>query len=123
VVYYQFQITLSGICGTRVARKKKNIAYTAKQNAEFDRAELMLYEEVTRMPPFRRKSLVVVGTSGIARRTLKNRLVNSDPHRFGAVIPSNYLFLFITIYLFYLFLILKYKLQPLPDYLEKEKSR
>ncbi|XP_035714586.1 MAGUK p55 subfamily member 2 isoform X4 [Folsomia candida] len=77
-----------GICGTRVARKKKNIAYTAKQNAEFDRAELMLYEEVTRMPPFRRKTLVIVGTSGVARRTLKNRLVNWDPHRFGAVLPT-----------------------------------
>lgn len=77
-----------GICGTRIARKKKNIPYTAKQNAEFDRAELMLYEEVTRMPPFRRKTLVIVGMSGIARRTLKNRLVNSDPHKFGAVLPS-----------------------------------
>lgn len=45
---------VSGICGTRIARKKKKCVYTAKQNSEFDRAELILYEEVTRMPPFRR---------------------------------------------------------------------
>jgi guanylate kinase len=62
--------------------------YTAKLNAEFDRAELMLYEEVTRMPPFRRKNLILVGTSGLARRTLKNRLINSDPYKFGAVIAT-----------------------------------
>ena len=47
----------------------------------------MLYEEVTRMPPFRRKTLVLIGVSGVGRRTLKNRLVNSDPDRFGVVIP------------------------------------
>lgn len=77
-----------GLCGTRIARKKKKCVYTAKQNSEFDRAELILYEEVTRMPPFRRKTLVIVGTSQIARRTLKNRLINSDPNRFGTVLPS-----------------------------------
>lgn len=77
-----------GICGTRVARKKKKSIYTAKLNSDFGRAELMLYEEVTRIGPFRRKTLVLVGTSGIARRTLKNRLVSSDPHKFGAVVPS-----------------------------------
>ncbi|ODM94967.1 MAGUK p55 subfamily member 2 [Orchesella cincta] len=76
-----------GICGTRIARKKKKCVYTAKQNSEFDRAELILYEEVTRMPPFRRKTLVIVGTSMIARRTLKNRLINSDPNRFGTILP------------------------------------
>ncbi|CAL8135551.1 unnamed protein product [Orchesella dallaii] len=76
-----------GICGTRIARRKKKCVYQAKQNSEFDRAELILYEEVTRMPPFRRKTLVIVGTSMIARRTLKNRLINSDPNRFGTILP------------------------------------
>jgi len=61
--------------------------YQSKQNAEFDKAELSLYEEVTRMPPFRRKTLALVGCHGVGRRTLKNRLINSDPDKFGAVIP------------------------------------
>lgn len=76
-----------GICGTRVSKKKRKTMYQSKQNCEFDRAELLLYEEVTRMPPFRRKTLALVGSQGVGRRTLKNRLINSDPEKFGTIIP------------------------------------
>lgn len=61
--------------------------YKSMANCDFDKADLMLYEEVTRMPPFKRKTLALVGVRGVGRRTLKNRLVNSDPDKFGAVIP------------------------------------
>ena len=64
--------------------------YRSVANCEFDKADLMLYEEVTRMPPFRRKTLVLIGVSGVGRRTLKNRLVNSDPDRFGVVLPRKF---------------------------------
>lgn len=76
-----------GICGTRISKRKRKTMYRSVANCEFDKADLMLYEEVTRMPPFRRKTLVLIGVQGVGRRTLKNRLVNSDPDRFGAVIP------------------------------------
>ncbi|XP_071448503.1 protein PALS2 [Hetaerina americana] len=76
-----------GICGTRISKKKRKTMYQSKQNCEFDRAELLLYEEVTRMPPFRRKTLALVGSHGVGRRTLKNRLINSDPEKFGTIIP------------------------------------
>ncbi|XP_037957234.1 MAGUK p55 subfamily member 6 isoform X2 [Teleopsis dalmanni] len=76
-----------GICGTRISKRKRKTMYRSVANCEFDKADLMLYEEVTRMPPFRRKTLVLIGVSGVGRRTLKNRLVNSDPDRFGVVIP------------------------------------
>ncbi|KAL5279948.1 MPP6 family protein [Megaselia abdita] len=76
-----------GICGTRISKKKKKTMYRSVANCEFDKADLLLYEEVTRMPPFRRKTLVLIGVSGVGRRTLKNRLINSDPDKFGAVIP------------------------------------
>ncbi|KAF4522807.1 hypothetical protein B566_EDAN017159 [Ephemera danica] len=76
-----------GICGTRISKKKRKTMYQSKQNSEFDKAELMLYEEVTRMPPFRRKTLALIGCHGVGRRTLKNRLINSDPDKFGAVVP------------------------------------
>ncbi|KAI9586591.1 MAGUK p55 subfamily member 6 isoform X1 [Glossina fuscipes] len=76
-----------GICGTRISKRKRKTMYRSVANCEFDKAELMLYEEVTRMPPFRRKTLALIGVSGVGRRTLKNRLVNSDPDRFGFVIP------------------------------------
>jgi len=77
-----------GICGTRVSKKKKKIQYKSNQNTEFDKADLMLYEEVTRMPPFKRKTLVLIGVHGVGRRTLKTRLINSDPDKFGGVIPT-----------------------------------
>lgn len=48
---------------------------------------MQLYEEVTRMPPFKRKTLILIGVQGVGRRTLKNRLINSDPQKFGTVIP------------------------------------
>ncbi|CAD6996977.1 MAGUK p55 subfamily member 6 isoform X2 [Ceratitis capitata] len=75
------------ICGTKVSKRKKTMMYKSIANCDFDKADLMLYEEVTRMPPFRRKTLVLIGVPGVGRRTLKNRLVNSDPERFGIVLP------------------------------------
>lgn len=75
------------ICGTRISKKKKRKMYQSKSNGEFDAAELLLYEEVARMPPFRRKTLALVGPRGVGRRTLKNRLINSDPDKFGTIVP------------------------------------
>lgn len=76
-----------GICGTRISKKKRKIIYQTKSNTEFDKAELLLYEEVTRMPPFQRRTLALVGSHGVGRRTLKYRLINSDQEKFAAVIP------------------------------------
>lgn len=76
-----------GICGTRISKKKKKIKYQSKSNNDYDKAELMLYEEVTRMPPFKRRTLALVGSQGVGRRTLKNRLINSNPEKFGSVMP------------------------------------
>ncbi|XP_012262525.2 MAGUK p55 subfamily member 2 [Athalia rosae] len=75
------------ICGTRISKKKRRKMYQSKSNGEFDAAELLLYEEVARMPPFRRKTLALVGPRGVGRRTLKNRLINSDPDKFGTIVP------------------------------------
>lgn len=71
----------------QISKKKKKTMYKSKQNGEFDKADIMIYEEVTKMPPFKRKTLVLVGVQGVGRRTLKNRLINSDPEKFGTIIP------------------------------------
>ncbi|POI23746.1 hypothetical protein CIB84_012505 [Bambusicola thoracicus] len=55
--------------------------------SEFDRHELLIYEEVARMPPFRRKTLVLIGAQGVGRRSLKNKLIMSDQARYGTTIP------------------------------------
>lgn len=73
--------------------------YQSKWNGEFDKAELLLYEEVTKMPPFKRRTLALIGTTGVGRRTLKGRLINSDPEKFAGVIPckfSFYMLFFLT---------------------------
>uniref|UniRef100_A0A8B9KEJ4 Membrane protein, palmitoylated 6a (MAGUK p55 subfamily member 6) n=1 Tax=Astyanax mexicanus TaxID=7994 RepID=A0A8B9KEJ4_ASTMX len=79
----------SGIlCGTIAGkRKKKKMMYLTAKNAEFDRHELQIYEEVARMPPFQRKTLVLIGAQGVGRRSLKNRLIVLNPLRFGTTVP------------------------------------
>ena len=54
---------------------------------ELDRTDLLIYEEVARMPPFQRKSLVLLGAKNVGRRTLKQRLIKADPSRFAGVVP------------------------------------
>jgi len=56
---------------------------------ELDRTDLLIYEEVARMPPFQRKTLVLLGAKGVGRRTLKRRLLDADPERrrFDTVVP------------------------------------
>lgn len=80
--------TRTSICGTKVSRKsKKKEIYNVGQNSDFDRAELQLYEEVCRTPAFERRTLVLVGASGVGKQALKNRLITMDPERFGTPLP------------------------------------
>jgi len=81
---YSTKIT---ICGTKVTKKKKKEMYQLNQYQEFEKAELTLYEEVCRMPPFDRKTLVLIGAQGVGRRTLKARLISYDPDRFDSPFP------------------------------------
>lgn len=54
---------------------------------EFDRHEIQIYEEVAKMPPFQRKTLVLIGAQGVGRRSLKNRFIVLNPARFGTTVP------------------------------------
>ncbi|XP_064030276.1 MAGUK p55 subfamily member 2 isoform X3 [Pogoniulus pusillus] len=75
------------LCGSLSGRRKKRMMYLTTKNAEFDRHELLIYEEVARMPPFRRKTLVLIGAQGVGRRSLKNKLIMSDQARYGTTVP------------------------------------
>ncbi|KPM02349.1 MAGUK p55 subfamily member 6-like protein [Sarcoptes scabiei] len=79
--------TKTSICGTKITKKKKKEMYLLQSNYEFDKAELSLYEEVCRTPPFERKTLILIGAQGVGRGTLKNRVTNYDPERFEIPIP------------------------------------
>lgn len=71
----------------QISKKKKKFVYESRSSVQLEGAELALYEEVARTPPFLRRILALVGTKGVGRRTLKNRLIQENPDRFGAVIP------------------------------------
>ncbi|XP_062030869.1 MAGUK p55 subfamily member 2 isoform X1 [Lepus europaeus] len=79
--------TSGTLCGSLAGKKKKRMMYLTTKNAEFDRHELLIYEEVARMPPFRRKTLVLIGAQGVGRRSLKNKLIMWDPDRYGTTVP------------------------------------
>lgn len=68
--------------------KTKNESYSSSFCVtEFDRYELQIYEEVAKMPPFQRKTLVLIGAQGVGRRSLKNRLIFINPLRYGTTVP------------------------------------
>ncbi|XP_063953584.1 protein PALS2-like [Lytechinus pictus] len=73
-------------CGLVKSKKKKREKYETRKNHQFDRSDIVIYEEVQEMPPFQRKTIVLLGAQGVGRRTLKNRLIEHDPSRFGVPI-------------------------------------
>ncbi|XP_008328830.1 MAGUK p55 subfamily member 2-like isoform X1 [Cynoglossus semilaevis] len=75
------------LCTGVGGKKKKKMMYVTTKNAEFDRHEILLYEEVAKVPPFKRKTLILIGAQGVGRRRLKNKLLLLDPHLFGTTIP------------------------------------
>ncbi|KAI4896486.1 hypothetical protein NFI96_018652 [Prochilodus magdalenae] len=82
------ELTTAGpLCAGMGGKKKKKMMYLTTKNAEFDRHELRIYEEVAKVPPFRRKTLVLIGAQGVGRRSLKNKLLVSEPHRYGTTTP------------------------------------
>ncbi|XP_022662338.1 MAGUK p55 subfamily member 6-like isoform X2 [Varroa destructor] len=79
--------TTTTMCGTKLTRHKRTIFYETRLADEFEKAELALYEEVTKIPPFERKTLVLVGANGVGRRSLRNRLIEEHPGLFGVPLP------------------------------------
>uniref|UniRef100_A0A672IEY6 Peripheral plasma membrane protein CASK n=1 Tax=Salarias fasciatus TaxID=181472 RepID=A0A672IEY6_SALFA len=69
---------------TWFGKKKKQYKdkYLAKHNAD-----LVTYEEVVKLPAFKRKTLVLLGAHGVGRRHIKNTLITKNPDRFAYPIP------------------------------------
>ncbi|GFS57042.1 hypothetical protein TNCV_4238291 [Trichonephila clavipes] len=70
-------------------RKKKHYRdkYLAKHNAVFDQLDLVTYEEVVRLPGYKRKTLVLLGAHGVGRRHIKNTLISNHPEMYAYPIP------------------------------------
>ncbi|XP_047670756.1 peripheral plasma membrane protein CASK isoform X7 [Tachysurus fulvidraco] len=74
---------------TWFGKKKKQYKdkYLAKHSAVFDQLDLVTYEEVVKLPAFKRKTLVLLGAHGVGRRHIKNTLITKHPDSFAYPIP------------------------------------
>jgi hypothetical protein len=68
-------------------KEKSKCTYMARKNLDFDKAELLLYEPVEKVPPFIRKTLVLVGSPGIPTQSIIQKLIDSNQDIFGTAIP------------------------------------
>ena len=58
--------------------------------SDIDKNELILYEEVIRVPSFTRKTIIFLGPSGTARRKLISELIRMYPDRYGYPVPRKW---------------------------------
>ncbi|VDD80453.1 unnamed protein product [Mesocestoides corti] len=81
-------------CGSWFMRKKRgnhgsgrSASGRAQKSFVYDQLDLYTYEEVVRLPTFRRRTLVLLGAHGVGRRHIKNRLIQSSPDKYAYPIP------------------------------------
>lgn len=67
--------------------KKRKIMYSAQKNAEYDKHALPVYEELARMPPFQRKTMVLVGPETAGKDALVSKLLTKEPDRLATPMP------------------------------------
>ena len=56
-------------------------------SVEFEVYDMVLYENVSQVQEYRRKTLVLIGPQYIGRKSLKGRLIADNPTGFGQVMP------------------------------------
>lgn len=64
----------------------------ARYSVIYDQLDLYTYEEVVRLPTFRRRTLVLLGAHGVGRRHIKNCLIQSAPDKYAYPIPRELTF-------------------------------
>ncbi|XP_059913724.1 55 kDa erythrocyte membrane protein [Gadus macrocephalus] len=74
-------------CGLFSKKKKCKDKYLAKHSSIFDQLDVISYEEVVRLPAFKRKTLVLIGAPGVGRSHIKNALLSRFPERFAYPAP------------------------------------
>ncbi|XP_072287390.1 55 kDa erythrocyte membrane protein [Pyxicephalus adspersus] len=74
-------------CSPFSKKKKCKDKYLAKHSSIFDQLDVVLYEEVVSLPAFTRKTLVLIGVSGVGRSHIKNTLLTKYPERFAYPSP------------------------------------
>ncbi|XP_075180195.1 55 kDa erythrocyte membrane protein [Anomaloglossus baeobatrachus] len=74
-------------CSPFSKKKKCKDKYLAKHSSVFDQLDVVSYEEVVSLPAFKRRTLVLIGVSGVGRSHIKNVLLTKYPERFSYPLP------------------------------------
>ncbi|XP_073429221.1 55 kDa erythrocyte membrane protein isoform X2 [Dendrobates tinctorius] len=74
-------------CSPFSKKKKCKDKYLAKHSSIFDQLDVVSYEEVVSLPAFKRRTLVLIGVSGVGRSHIKNVLLTKYPERFSYPLP------------------------------------
>lgn len=67
------------ICGKK---KKVKTMYKSTENNQFDKADFIPYQEVIIMPPFKRRTIILIGADEFECESLKSRFIESKGDRF-----------------------------------------
>uniref|UniRef100_A0A8C5PDA5 Membrane protein, palmitoylated 1 n=1 Tax=Leptobrachium leishanense TaxID=445787 RepID=A0A8C5PDA5_9ANUR len=78
---------ISQSCSPFSKKKKCKDKYLAKHSSIFDQLDVVSYEEVVSLPAFTRKTLVLIGASGVGRSHIKNALLAKYPEKFSYPAP------------------------------------
>ncbi|RUS84786.1 hypothetical protein EGW08_007470 [Elysia chlorotica] len=73
-------------CGRKERKKKKKSLYNGSSE---ESEEILTYEEIAKYypQPNRKRPIVLIGPSNVGRNELQQRLLDTDPDRFGTPIP------------------------------------
>ncbi|XP_061596028.1 55 kDa erythrocyte membrane protein isoform X1 [Cololabis saira] len=74
-------------CSPFGKKKKCKDKYLAKHSSIFDQLDVISYEEVVKLPAFKRKTLVLIGAPGVGRSHIKNALLTKYPEKFSYPAP------------------------------------
>ncbi|CAK9298779.1 unnamed protein product [Gordionus sp. m RMFG-2023] len=74
-------------CGAVVTKRTRKLIYRADCNNEFESCDVRVYREVSKMPPFQRKCLILVGPRGVGKAFIKQMLLNKGESCFAAPVP------------------------------------
>ncbi|PAA65754.1 hypothetical protein BOX15_Mlig011536g5 [Macrostomum lignano] len=77
------------VMGLGLAKKKKTVrvAYKANVAQSFQRSDLTIYQEVARVPPFRRSLILLLGAPGVGKASLITQLIKHHPETYARPIP------------------------------------
>ena len=66
------------------------VDFSAKFAHEYEKSDIVMYEEVTRIPGFKRSVICLVAAPGIGRTTIRDELLRRYPDKFACPLRGNF---------------------------------